>query len=239
MLPGPYVIPAYRSVGHVRLTNKTLCGAYRVPGRFEGSFVRERLVDAIADRLGLDPFAVRHRNFITKAAMPFRREFSALGTDIVYDTGDYAGLLDKFLKRVDWETLQTEVTRRQQAGDMVGLGLGFFVEKSGLGPFDDVRGTLGGDGRIEVITGAASIGQGVETVMAQICADGLGIGLEQIRVIHGQTLASPRRPGARLLRGPTSWAQERTERLFERCSAWICLSLPVEPRRPIALLFER
>jgi aerobic carbon-monoxide dehydrogenase large subunit len=160
MLPSPYVLPAYRSVGHVRLTNKTPCGTYRAPGRFEASFVRERLVDAIADRLGLDPLAVRYRNFITKAAMPFRREFSALGTDIVYDTGDYAGLLDKFLKRVDWETLQAEVARRRQAGDMVGLGLGFFVEKSGLGPFDDVRITLRGDGRIEVITGAASIGQG-------------------------------------------------------------------------------
>jgi CO/xanthine dehydrogenase Mo-binding subunit len=196
MLPGPYVIPAYRSVGHVRLTNKTPCGTYRAPGRFEGSFVRERLVDAIADRLGLDALAVRHRNFITKAAMPFRREFSALGTDIVYDTGDYAGLLDKFLKRVDWGTLQAEVARRRQAGDMVGLGLGFFVEKSGLGPFDDVRITLGGDGRIEVITGAASIGQGVETVMAQICADGLGTGLEHIRVIHGQTDRIARGMGA-------------------------------------------
>jgi CO/xanthine dehydrogenase Mo-binding subunit len=71
MLPGPYIIPAYRSVGHVRLTNKTPCGTYRAPGRFEASFVRERLVDVIAVQLGLDPVAVRHRNFIAKAAMPF------------------------------------------------------------------------------------------------------------------------------------------------------------------------
>jgi carbon-monoxide dehydrogenase large subunit len=187
MLPGPYIIPAYRSVGHVRLTNKTPCGTYRAPGRFEASFVRERLVDVIADRLGLDPIVVRRRNFIAEAAMPFRREFSALGTDIVYDTGDYAGLLDKFLNRVEWETLRADVVRRGQAGEMVGLGLGFFVEKSGLGPFDDVRITLGGDGTIEVITGAASIGQGVETVLAQICADGFGTGLDRIQIIHGQT----------------------------------------------------
>src|SRR6266850_7710006 len=196
MLPGPYVIPAYRSVGHVRLTNKTPCGTYRAPGRFEASFVRERLVDVIADRLGLDPIVIRRRNFIAKTAMPFRREFSALGTDIVYDTGDYAGLLDKFLNRVEWETLRADVARRRQAGEMVGLGLGFFVEKSGLGPFDDVRITLGGDGTIEVITGAASIGQGVETVMAQICADGLGTGLDRIRVIHGQTDRIARGMGA-------------------------------------------
>src|SRR6202011_6260264 len=135
-------------------------------------------------------------NFIAKTAMPFRREFSALGTDIVYDTGDYAGLLDKFLNRVEWETLRAGVARRRQAGEMVGLGLGFFVEKSGLGPFDDVRITLGGDGTIEVITGAASIGQGIETVMAQICADGLGTGLDRIRVIHGQTDRIERGMGA-------------------------------------------
>src|SRR5882672_1208065 len=118
MLPGPYVIPAYRSVGHVRLTNKTPCGTYRAPGRFETSFVRERLVDVIADRLGLDPIVVRHRNFIPKTAMPFRREFSVLGTEFIYDTGDYAGLLDKFLHRVGWERVRANVAQRRRAGEM-------------------------------------------------------------------------------------------------------------------------
>jgi carbon-monoxide dehydrogenase large subunit len=196
MLPGPYVIPAYRSVGHVRLTNKTPCGTYRAPGRFESSFVRERLVDAIAERLGLDSIAVRRTNFIPKARMPFRRELNTLGTEIVYDTGDYAGMLDKFLGRVGWETLRADAARRRETGELVGLGLGFFVEKSGLGPFDDVRITLGGDGTIEVVTGAASLGQGIETVMAQICADGIGTGLDRIRVIHGQTDRIARGMGA-------------------------------------------
>src|SRR5437764_4646103 len=148
MLPGPYVVPAYRSVGHVRLTNKTPCGTYRAPGRFEGSFVRERLLDAIADRLGLDPIAVRRVNLIPNTAMPFSRDFATLGTELVYDTGDYAGLLDKFLGRIDWETLRSDVARRRQRGEMVGLGLGFFVEKSGLGPFDDVRIALDRDGTV-------------------------------------------------------------------------------------------
>jgi carbon-monoxide dehydrogenase large subunit len=196
MLPGPYVIPAFRSTGHVRLTNKTPCGTYRAPGRFEGSFVRERLVDAIAARLGLDPIAVRRRNFIPRTAMPFRRELNTLGTDIVYDTGDYEGLLDKFLDRIGWSGLEADAARRRRNGEAVGLGLGFFVEKSGLGPFDDVRIVLGGDGTIEVITGAASLGQGVETVMAQICADGLGIGLDRIAVTHGQTDRIARGVGA-------------------------------------------
>src|SRR5437868_2088017 len=196
MLPGPYVIPAYRSVGHVRLTNKTPCGTYRAPGRFEGSFVRERLLDAIADRLGLDAITVRRVNLIPKTAMPFSRDFATLGTELVYDTGDYAGLLDKFLGRIDWETLRSDVARRRQRGEMVGLGLGFFVEKSGLGPFDDVRIALDRDGTVEVLTGAASIGQGMETVLAQICADGLGIGLDRIRVVHGQTDRIARGMGA-------------------------------------------
>ena len=129
--------------------------------------------------------------------MPFRRGFSTLGTDIVYDTGDYAGLLDKFLDRVGWEALGADVgAAPARPASAVGLGLGFFVEKSGLGPFDDVRITLGCDGSIEVITGAASIGQGVETVMAQICADGIGIDLDRIRVIHGQTDQIARGMGA-------------------------------------------
>jgi carbon-monoxide dehydrogenase large subunit/6-hydroxypseudooxynicotine dehydrogenase subunit gamma len=92
--------------------------------------------------------------------------------------------------------LRADAARRWQNGEAVGLGLGFFVEKSGLGPFDDVRIALTRDGTIEVVTGAASIGQGVETVLAQICADGLGIGLDKIQVIHGQTDRIARGVGA-------------------------------------------
>jgi aerobic carbon-monoxide dehydrogenase large subunit len=196
MLPGPYVIPAYRAVGHVRLTNKTPCGTYRAPGRFEGSFVRERLLDAIAARLGLDRIEVRRVNLIPKSAMPFRRGFQMLGTDLEYDTGDYPGFLDKCLDRVDWQGLCAAALRRRREGELIGLGLGFFVEKSGLGPFDDVRIVLEKAGRIEIVTGAASLGQGIETAMAQICADRLGIGLDNIRVSHGQTDRIPRGMGA-------------------------------------------
>src|SRR5205085_6696108 len=103
MLPGPYRIPAYCAVGHFRLTNKTPAATYRAPGRYEGSFVRERLMDAVADRLGLDRIAVRRRNLIAKAEMPFSRPLSALGTDVVFDSGDYALLLDKALAHIGWE----------------------------------------------------------------------------------------------------------------------------------------
>src|SRR5713226_6255828 len=120
MLPGPYRIPAYRVTGHFRLTNKTPAATYRAPGRYEGSFVRERLIDAVADRLGLDRLTVRRRNLIGAAEMPFSRPLSALGTEIVYDSGDYALLLDKALAQIGWDELQTELKRRRAAGELVG-----------------------------------------------------------------------------------------------------------------------
>lgn len=187
MLPGPYVVPAYRVAGHIRLTNKTPCGTYRAPGRYEGTFVRERLLDEIARRLGKDPIEIRRINLIPRDRFPFRRGFDALGTEVTYDSGQYEGLLDKALDLVGYATLGRELAARRAKGELVGFGLGYFVEKSGLGPFDGVRVTVEETGRIEVVTGAASVGQGMETILAQICADALSAPLAAIRVVHGQT----------------------------------------------------
>jgi aerobic carbon-monoxide dehydrogenase large subunit len=196
MLPGPYLVPAYRSTGHIRLTNKTPAGTYRAPGRYEGSFVRERLMDAVAAELGLDSIAVRRINLIPATAMPFDRGLETLGTRVVYDSGDYAGLVDQSLERLRWPALRAEVARRRAAGERVGLGIALFVEKSGLGPFDDARIGLDTDGKIEVVTGAASVGQGIETAMAQICGETMGVALARIRVTHGQTDRIARGMGA-------------------------------------------
>jgi len=187
MLPGPYRISAYRMTGRIRLTNKTPCGTYRAPGRFESTFVRERLIDAIAAQLKIDPVEIRRRNLIAKSEMPYVLGFDTLGTEMTYDSGDYAGLLDKALAAIEWSKLQDELQRRRAGGEAVGAGLALFVEKSGLGPFDGVRVTVDTSGAVEVVTGAASVGQGVETVMAQICADALGVDYRNIRVVHGQT----------------------------------------------------
>jgi CO/xanthine dehydrogenase Mo-binding subunit len=118
------------------LTNKTPAATYRAPGRFEGTFVRERLLDAITDRLGLDRVAVRRRNLITAREMPFARPLKALGTEIVYDSGDYPLLLDKALAKIGWDSLQADLRRRRAAGELVGSGIAIFVEKGGLGPLD-------------------------------------------------------------------------------------------------------
>jgi CO/xanthine dehydrogenase Mo-binding subunit len=187
MLPGPYRVPAYRATGHIRLTNKTPCGTYRSPGRYETTFVRERLMDVIAARLNLDRIELRRRNLIDKSAMPYDRGVSTLGTDVVYDSGDYATLIDKLLAMSGWDAMQQDCARRRAAGELAGCGFGMFVEKSGLGPFDKVRIEVAPSGAIELVTGVASIGQGVETAMAQICAETLGVDYRGVTVTHGQT----------------------------------------------------
>ena len=195
MLPGPYRVPAYRAVGRIRLTNKTPCGTYRAPGRYESTFVRERLMDAIAAQCGLDKVEVRRRNLLPQSAMPHDVHLDTLGTHIVYDSGDYALLLDKALKLAGWDALQAEMKARRATGETVGAGVAMFVEKSGLGPFDTVRIEIKTDG-VEVVTGNASVGQGIETVVAQICAEVLGARYETINVVHGQTDRIARGMGA-------------------------------------------
>jgi aerobic carbon-monoxide dehydrogenase large subunit len=188
VLPGPYRVPgAYRAVCHFRLTNKTPAATYRAPGRFETSFVRERLVDAIAHQLRLDPIQVRRRNAVTVAEMPFKRPLEALGEEIHFDSGDYHALMDKVLSYVEWDKLKVELARRRADGEMVGVGFAMFVEKAGLGPADGVRIQVDTSGDVEVITGGASIGQGFETVMAQVAAEMIGTDYRKMRVIHGQT----------------------------------------------------
>jgi carbon-monoxide dehydrogenase large subunit/6-hydroxypseudooxynicotine dehydrogenase subunit gamma len=187
MLPGPYKIPAFRAVGHFRLTNKTPAATYRSPGRFESTFVRERMMDAVADKLGMTPIEVRRANLIAAAEMPYEWPTDALGETIVYDSGDYAKLLDKTLAALNWTELERELAERRAAGEAVGAGLAMFVEKGGIGPADTARVTVDISGAIELVTGGASMGQGFETVMAQICADALGVDYRRIKVVHGRT----------------------------------------------------
>ena len=187
LLPGPYLVPAYRVAAHVRLTNKTPSGTYRAPGRYESTFARERLMDAIAARLGLDLIEVRRHNLIPKSRMPFDRGTDTLGVHVVYDSGDYAALLDRLMDHIKFPALRADLARRKGAGECVGFGLSIFVEKTGLGPADKALIEARPDGTIEIVTGAASVGQGIETAMAQIASEVLGVPIERMTVIHGQT----------------------------------------------------
>jgi carbon-monoxide dehydrogenase large subunit/6-hydroxypseudooxynicotine dehydrogenase subunit gamma len=187
-IPGPYRVPAYRAIGHFRLTNKTPAATYRAPGGFESTFVRERLLDGIADKLGLDRLEVRRRNLLQPADMPYTRPFDEPGIEpLIFDSGDYPGLLEKALNAFGWNGFQADVQRRRAAGELVGVGFSVFMDESGRGPTDGAKVSIDTSGEVELVTGGASLGQGFETVMAQICADSLGLDYQRVRVIHGQT----------------------------------------------------
>ena len=187
MLPGPYQVPAYRVRAYVRLTNKTPAGTYRAPGRYEGSFARERVMDAVAARVRADPLDLRCRNFISSGQMPFARPLTALGTELEYDSGDYALLVAKAEERFGLAALERDLAARRAAGEAVGMGNAFFVEKSGLGPYEGVILRVDRTGHVDVITGAGSMGQGFETMITQVCAHELGVAAADVRVRHGRT----------------------------------------------------
>ena len=196
MLPGPYIFPSYRSKANIILTNKTPAGTYRAPGRYEGTFVRERTMDAIARKIAKDPIEIRKINLICKNDFPFDRKIFALGTPVIYDSGDFHELLNKLLERIDYKNLKSLILKRKEQGESVGIGFGYFVEKSGLGPFDDVILSIKENGLIQLITGAASVGQGIETSLSQIVSETLGVAYTSIEVIHGQTKQIERGMGA-------------------------------------------
>ena len=167
-------------------------GTYRGPGRFEASFVRERLLDIVARRLCLDPAEVRRRNFVQPDDMPYRTgtvEF--FEHPVTYDSGDYPGQFERALDRFGYAKLRAWCEEARSQGRSVGIGIGCFVEKSGLGPWEYARVEVDQSGQIVVYSGAAALGQGLETALAQIVADGVGAPMDRIRVVHGDTAVVP------------------------------------------------
>ena len=130
---------------------------------------------------------MRRRNLIAAHEMPYARKLTVLETEVILDSGDYALLIDKALAFAQWDDLQRRAMERRAEGEDVGVGFAVFVEKSGLGPSEMVSISVDTDGMVEVITGAASLGQGMETVLAQICADTLGVDYRRVHVLHGNT----------------------------------------------------
>jgi aerobic carbon-monoxide dehydrogenase large subunit len=188
LLPGPYEWPAYRCELVDVVSNKTPAGTYRAPGRFEANFVRERIIDLAAHRLGIEPLELRRRNLIAADRMPFARGTHTDGKPVVFDSGDYPRLLERASERFDLEGLRRWRAVAPARGRRRGLGFGYFIEKSGIANWDYARVETVGGGRVVVYVGSASVGQGVETVHAQICADALEIAYEDVsEVRHGDT----------------------------------------------------
>ncbi|HYO40496.1 MAG TPA: xanthine dehydrogenase family protein molybdopterin-binding subunit [Nocardioidaceae bacterium] len=192
-----YKFPAYQFNVQTVLTNKTWVDAYRGAGRPEVTFAVERIMDELADELGMDPLELRRKNWITKDEFPFTTV-----TGLTYDTGDYEAATAKATEMFGYDELRAEQKRRREAKDPVQLGIGIstFTEMCGLAP-SRVLGTLnygaGGwesasvrmlpTGKVEVLTGSTPHGQGHETAWSQIVADRLGVAYEDVEVLHGDT----------------------------------------------------
>lgn len=187
MLPGPYEWPALESELDVVLTNKTPTGTYRGPGRFEGTFVRERLMDSIAATLHLDPVVVRQRNLLQSTQLPYSNGLMALGEEVELDSGNYPAALLRASILMERETIAQRKREAFHTGRLRGLGFAFFVEKSGLGPYEDARLVLRDDGTVACYTGLADLGQGTGTMLATIVSKELGTDMDRIHVIYGDT----------------------------------------------------
>jgi aerobic carbon-monoxide dehydrogenase large subunit len=186
---GPYRVPNIRIASTALLTNKTPSGTYRAPGRYEASFCCERLIELAAGDLGIDSAEMRRRNLITAAEMPYklpRLEPGGPAVDTECDSGDYGEALDRCLSEFGWAE-KRKLPGRPIDGRYHGIAVACFIEGSGAGPKETARLELEPDGTVFVYVGSAAVGQGLETVMAQIAADTLDLPLGQVRVFHGST----------------------------------------------------
>ncbi|MEA3022234.1 MAG: aerobic carbon-monoxide dehydrogenase large subunit, partial [Alphaproteobacteria bacterium] len=188
VLSGPYQVPNIHIDVSLVLTNKTPVGTYRGPGRYEADFFRERLIDMVADDLGLDRVELRRRNLIPESAMPYRlATVMPLNNETETDSGDYAATLDRCLAEFDWAG-KTAQPGRLIDGRYRGNAVGCYIEGGASGPRENARLALAPDGRVAVYVGSSSIGQGIETVFAQIAADALDLPMDAIAgVFHGST----------------------------------------------------
>jgi carbon-monoxide dehydrogenase large subunit len=186
---GPYHWPAFDIEQTGVITNKTPAGTYRGPGQFESSFIRERLIDMLAQRIGSDPAEVRRINLVRPEQMPYSAGVPDIdtGADTIYEDSDYPEVFAECLERAGYQALVAEAHRRREHGELVGVGTSAFVEIGSPGWGDVVRIVPTPDGRFVVHVGAAAVGQGMETVLTQIAADELGVELERIEISYRDT----------------------------------------------------
>ena len=192
-LMGPYKIPNYQMESKVVVTNKVPNAPYRGAGRPEAVFVMERLIDLIADQLNLEPSEVRFRNMVTPEEIPYDAGILYRdGSEVVYDSGDFPGALRKALNAIGGiESFRVRQKEAWQHNRYLGLGLGCYLEGTGVGSFEGAVVRVDPSGIIHVATGACSHGQGHETVFAQVTADLWGVTPDDVLVTTGDTAAIP------------------------------------------------
>jgi carbon-monoxide dehydrogenase large subunit len=187
-VPGPYVIPAYKLELNAVYTNMISTTPVRGAGRPQGVFVMERMMDRLAQSLGLDPAEVRRRNFITPAQMPYKVGIiSRDGRPVTYDSGDYPAAQARALAAADYDGFPARQAAARKAGRYLGIGISNAVESTGLGPYEGATVRIATTGKIVLYTGATPQGQSHKTTLAQIAADQLGVGYEDVTVATADT----------------------------------------------------
>jgi carbon-monoxide dehydrogenase large subunit len=183
-LAGPYRVPHVKVDSHLWMTNKTPVGTYRGPGRFEANFFFERMLDLVAADLGIDRINLRHRNLIASTEQPYPiAHVQPTDAKDGYDSGNYRAALDRCLEEFRWDEKQ-KLAGKLIDGKYHGLGVVCFIEGGAAGPKETARLEVNKDGTISVFLGTTSVGQGVETIFAQIAADALEIPIDRIRHVH-------------------------------------------------------
>src|SRR5581483_1675874 len=169
-------------------TNTVIVTPYRGAGRPQGVFVMERTMDAIARELGLDRTVVRERNFIQPHEMPYDHGLIFQdGRALIYDSGDYPESLRKIKALVGWDEFESVRAAARAQGRRVGIGMACYVEGTGVGPYEGAHVVIETTGKVKVATGLTTQGQGHQTVFAQIVADELGVSIEDVEVVTGDT----------------------------------------------------
>ncbi|MEJ7630070.1 MAG: aerobic carbon-monoxide dehydrogenase large subunit [Nocardioidaceae bacterium] len=187
-LLGPYKPGAYRVEFQSVYTNTVIVTPYRGAGRPQGCFVMERVMDAIARELGLDRAEVRARNFIRPDEMPFDHGLVFQdGRPLIYDSGDFPASLALLKNLVGWDDFEAFRESAAAEGRTVGIGLGCYVEGTGVGPYEGGHIRVETDGSVVVSTGLTSQGQGHQTMLAQVVADELGVDMARVTVTTGDT----------------------------------------------------
>ena len=188
-LLGPYHVPNYYSEFKVVFTNKTIVTPYRGAGRQHGVFVMERLLDIAARELGLSVNEIRRRNYIPTDMFPYDNEVIFQDfRPLVYDSGNYEPALDQALDLIEYHDFKKETQPEAYSeGRCLGIGVVSYVEGTGIGPYEGARVQVETSGRVSVATGIGTQGQGHYTSFAQIVADQVGVSVEDIDVVTGDT----------------------------------------------------
>ena len=191
-LTGPYMVPSLSIDVIATHTNKAPVSSVRGAGYPQAAFAMERLMDRLARALKLDRAELRRRNLIPADKMPYMKPMKARsGEQVQYDSGDYPGCQAELLHAAGWDDFPRRQSQAREEGRYIGIGLAHGIKGTGRGPFEFGNVRVSPTGHITVSTGAAPMGQGLATALAQICAEAFGVRAEDVTVIAGDTAAAP------------------------------------------------